>query len=172
MLDSPVCQKPISTPPLPRSPGYVVLKPTFYQDPPGTFLSDVWREYSHADSRYATRDSFIISMEAVTAFFDGPGCLLVVWGILRHAPWRYALLIIVSGAQIYGDVLYYGTCYLEGAAAVFGWGDGRLSVYMFLLRKKAQNDTHPEAHLVPLPTPQTLRTRGRRCATSGFTLWP
>ncbi|KFM25996.1 3-beta-hydroxysteroid-Delta(8),Delta(7)-isomerase [Auxenochlorella protothecoides] len=93
--------------------GYVVLVPTFYKDPPGTFLSDVWKEYAHADSRYATRDAFVISMEAITAFFDGPGCLFVVWGLLHRAPWRYTLLIIVSVAQIYGDVLYYATCYLE-----------------------------------------------------------
>lgn len=92
----------------------MVLRPTFYQDSPSYFLSDVWREYSHADSRYATRDSFIISMEAVTAAFDGPGCLFVVWGILNHSAWRYTLLILVSCAQIYGDVLYYATCYLEG----------------------------------------------------------
>ncbi|KAL6777069.1 CDI1 [Auxenochlorella protothecoides x Auxenochlorella symbiontica] len=93
--------------------GYVVLVPTFYKDPPGTFLSDVWKEYAHADSRYATRDAFVISMEAITAFFDGPGCLFVVWGLLHRASWRYTLLIIVSVAQIYGDVLYYATCYLE-----------------------------------------------------------
>lgn len=91
-----------------------MLVPTFYKDPPGTFLSDVWKEYAHADSRYATRDAFVISMEAITAFFDGPGCLFVVWGLLHRAPWRYTLLIIVSVAQIYGDVLYYATCYLEG----------------------------------------------------------
>lgn len=72
------------------------------------------KEYSKADSRYATRDSFIIAMEAITAFVWGPLCPVVVYGIFNSKPWRYTLMIMVSLGQIYGDVLYYGTCYLEG----------------------------------------------------------
>lgn len=63
------------------------------------------------------------SMQAITAFLWGPLCPLLVWGILGAKPWRYALMLIVSVGQIYGDVLYYGTCYLEGAA---GGSAGRL----------------------------------------------
>jgi hypothetical protein len=68
------------------------------------------KEYSKADSRYATRDDFIISMEAVTAFLEGPGCLLIVWGMLKAKPWRYTAILLVSLGQFYGDVLYFGTC--------------------------------------------------------------
>ncbi|GAB4815589.1 hypothetical protein N2152v2_002635 [Parachlorella kessleri] len=74
------------------------------------------KEYAKADSRYATRDSFIISMEAVTAFVWGPACLAVTYGILGRKPWRLPLMIVVSLGQIYGDVLYYATCWLEGFA--------------------------------------------------------
>eukprot|EP00775_Hariotina_reticulata_P011948 gene11948-12091_t len=68
------------------------------------------KEYSKADSRYATRDDFIVSMEAVTAFIEGPGCLLIVWGMLKARPWRYVAILLVSLGQLYGDVLYFGTC--------------------------------------------------------------
>ena len=53
-------------------------------------------------------------MEAVTAFVWGPLCALVVYGIVARKAWRFTLMTIVSIGQIYGDVLYYATCYLEG----------------------------------------------------------
>lgn len=55
--------------------------------------------------------------QAITAFLWGPLCPLLVWGIFNAKPWRYALMLVISMGQIYGDVLYYGTCYLEGARA-------------------------------------------------------
>ena len=73
------------------------------------------KEYTQADSRYATRDSFVISMEAVTAFVEGPACFLAVYGILARRPWAYTVQIMVSLGQIYGDVLYFATTVLEGA---------------------------------------------------------
>jgi cholestenol Delta-isomerase len=94
--------------------GYVVVTPDYYQHPADNYLSEAWKEYTKADSRYATRDSFIISMEAVTAFAVGPMCFAAVYGILQSKVWRFPLMIILSVCQIYGDVLYYGTCYLEG----------------------------------------------------------
>lgn len=80
------------------------------------------KEYAKADSRYASRDSFIVSMEAITAFLWGPLCPLLVHAIFTAKPWRYSLMIVVSAGQIYGDVLYYGTCYLEGALGAVGGG--------------------------------------------------
>jgi cholestenol Delta-isomerase len=53
-------------------------------------------------------------MEAITAFIWGPLCPLVTYGIFTAKPWRFTLILIVSLGQIYGDVLYYATCYLEG----------------------------------------------------------
>lgn len=92
----------------------MVANPKYYQDTAGNYLSDAWKEYTKADSRYATRDSFIISMEAVTAFLWGPLCPLAAYGIFTSKSWRFLLMVIISVGQIYGDVLYYGTCYLEG----------------------------------------------------------
>lgn len=94
--------------------GWVVVKADFFRDQSGNYLSDTWKEYSKADSRYASRDSFIIGMEAVTAFAWGPLCPLAAWAVMTQRPWRWALTLIVSLGQLYGDVLYYATCYLEG----------------------------------------------------------
>eukprot|EP00887_Chlorella_sp_A99_P001896 scaffold18.g1896.t1 len=94
--------------------GWVVVKADFWKDASNNYLSQTWKEYSKADSRYATRDAFIVAMEAVTAFAWGPLCWVAVAGIFSAAAWRYSLMMIVSLGQIYGDVLYYVTCYLEG----------------------------------------------------------
>ena len=52
-------------------------------------------------------------MEAITAFIWGPLCPFITYGIFTSKPWRFTLMLIVSLGQIYGDVLYYATCYLE-----------------------------------------------------------
>lgn len=49
-------------------------------------------------------------MEAVTAFLEGPGCFLIVWGMLARKAWRYSAITLVSLGQLYGDVLYFATC--------------------------------------------------------------
>jgi hypothetical protein len=49
-------------------------------------------------------------MEAVTAFLEGPGCLLICWAMLKAKPWRFTAILLVSLGQLYGDVLYFGTC--------------------------------------------------------------
>ena len=72
------------------------------------------KEYTKADSRYATRDAFVISMEAITAFVEGPACFAVVYGMLMRRSWVYTLQILVSAGQMYGDILYFATSVLEG----------------------------------------------------------
>lgn len=73
------------------------------------------KEYAKADSRYATRDAFIVQMEGVTAFAWGPLCFLITWGILTRKAFRFSAMLVVSLGQLYGDVLYYLTCFHEGA---------------------------------------------------------
>eukprot|EP00879_Flechtneria_rotunda_P028447 GHRR01030558.1.p1 GENE.GHRR01030558.1~~GHRR01030558.1.p1 ORF type:complete len:199 (+),score=32.94 GHRR01030558.1:832-1428(+) len=97
----------------------VVLNSRFYQDTSGNILNEIWKEYSKADSRYATRDDFIISMEAVTAFIEGPACLAVVYAMLQAWPWRHAAILMVSLGQLYGDVLYFLTCIHGGKCRRF-----------------------------------------------------
>ena len=88
-----------------------------------THLLSVWRtddtgkEYGKADSRYVTRDSFVISMEAFTAFVVGPMCFWAVLAMVRQYSWRHVLQLIVSVCQLYGDVLYFATTGIEGTGA-------------------------------------------------------
>ncbi len=53
-------------------------------------------------------------MEAFTAFVEGPLCFVIVYGIIKQKSWRYTLQLLVSFGQLYGDVLYFATTYLEG----------------------------------------------------------
>lgn len=95
--------------------GYVVTQPTFYAK--SGFMDDVWKEYSKADSRYASRDAFTITMEGVTAFVVGPLCAAAAWAYAAGAPWRHVAALIASVCQLYGDVLYFATAWYEGMAA-------------------------------------------------------
>lgn len=72
------------------------------------------KEYGKADSRYASRDSFTICMEAVTSFVEGPLCFVILYGIVRQRAWRFPLSIIVAVGEIYGTILYFGISRLEG----------------------------------------------------------
>jgi cholestenol delta-isomerase len=53
-------------------------------------------------------------MEAFTAFVEGPLCFVIVYAMVKQKPWRYTLQLLVSFGQLYGDVLYFATTYLEG----------------------------------------------------------
>lgn len=95
--------------------GYVVLTPSFYRSTSRVnFLAEVWREYAKADSRYATRDAFTICMEFVTAFFVGPLCLFAAREYCRGGKWRHQAALVASVCQLYGDALYFATCFYEG----------------------------------------------------------
>ncbi|KAJ1880359.1 hypothetical protein GGI13_007896 [Coemansia sp. RSA 455] len=79
-----------------------------------TILADLWREYAHSDSRYLTSDPFTVIMEGITAVFDGSFAVVAAYGILADSPIRHPAQLITSLAQLYGDVLYMLTNYMEG----------------------------------------------------------
>lgn len=51
-----------------------------------------------------------MTMESITAWCWGPLSLLLAIFIVRDHPLRHPLQIIISLGQLYGNVLYYGTC--------------------------------------------------------------
>ncbi|KAI1407971.1 3-beta-hydroxysteroid-Delta(8),Delta(7)-isomerase [Hypoxylon sp. FL1857] len=73
-------------------------------------LAQLWKEYSMSDSRYLTSHAFVMSMESITAWCWGPSSFLLASFIVTDNPFRHPLQIIISTGQLYGDVLYYGTC--------------------------------------------------------------
>ncbi|OTB16720.1 hypothetical protein K445DRAFT_317003 [Daldinia sp. EC12] len=78
-----------------------------------TVLAQLWKEYSLSDSRYLTADTFVVCMETVTAVCWGPLSFAIAWCIASDHPLRHPLQSIVSLGQLYGDVLYYGTCAVD-----------------------------------------------------------
>jgi len=73
-------------------------------------LAQLWKEYSMSDSRYLTSDAFVMSMESITAWCWGPLGFILAAFIVADNPFRHPLQIIISTGQLYGDVLYFGTC--------------------------------------------------------------
>ncbi|CAL1412337.1 unnamed protein product [Linum trigynum] len=94
--------------------GYFAFAPEFYKDKSGFFLAEVWKEYSKGDSRYAARDSGVVSVEGLTAVFEGPACLLALYAIATRKSYSYILQFAISLGQLYGTAVYFITAYLEG----------------------------------------------------------
>lgn len=79
-----------------------------------TFLAECWKEYGQGDSRYISGDTFMVCMESITAFVDGPLAFLAVYAFMSNKPYRYTVQLILSLFQLYGDVLYFATEVKEG----------------------------------------------------------
>ncbi|KAJ8767515.1 hypothetical protein K2173_017584 [Erythroxylum novogranatense] len=94
--------------------GYFVFSPEFYKVKTPHFLAEVWKEYSKGDSRYAGRDSGIVSVEGITAVFEGPASLLAVYAIATGKSYSYILQFAISLGQLYGTFVYYITALLDG----------------------------------------------------------
>lgn len=88
----------------------------YYDIIPGdqSFLSQLWKEYSKGDSRYAIADNFTVCMETVTACLWGPFSFWVVFAFLTNKPYRFVLQLIISLGQLYGAVLYFYTEHRDG----------------------------------------------------------
>lgn len=76
-------------------------------------FGQLWKEYALSDSRYMTRDSFVVCMESVTAYLWGPLSFLCAYYIVTGHSSRHPLQLIISLGQLYGLILYYATCAFE-----------------------------------------------------------
>ncbi|KAL2855970.1 Emopamil-binding protein [Aspergillus pseudoustus] len=94
-----------------------------------TLLAQLWKEYSMSDSRYLTNNSFVMCMEVITAVCWGPASFILAYFIVTENAFRHPLQIIISLGQLYGDVLYYGTCAFE--FLVYGLEFSRPENYYF-----------------------------------------
>ncbi|GMH14110.1 hypothetical protein Nepgr_015951 [Nepenthes gracilis] len=94
--------------------GYFVFSPEFYKAKAGTYLAEVWKEYSKGDSRYAARDAGVVAVEGLTAVLEGPASLLAVYAIARNKSYSYVLQLAISLGQLYGTAVYFITSVLEG----------------------------------------------------------
>ncbi|MCL7024431.1 hypothetical protein MKW94_011969 [Papaver nudicaule] len=94
--------------------GYFVFSPEFYKDKTGHFLAEVWKEYSKGDSRYAGRDAGVVTIEGLTAVFEGPASLLAVYAIATRKYYSDLLQISISLGQLYGTAAYFVMSILQG----------------------------------------------------------
>ncbi|XP_068666061.1 probable 3-beta-hydroxysteroid-Delta(8),Delta(7)-isomerase [Aristolochia californica] len=94
--------------------GYFAFSPEFYKEKTPHYLAEVWKEYSKGDSRYAGRDSGVVTVEGITAVLEGSASLLAVYAIATRKPYSYTLQLAISLGQLYGDAVYFITSYLEG----------------------------------------------------------
>ncbi|KGN52949.1 probable 3-beta-hydroxysteroid-Delta(8),Delta(7)-isomerase [Cucumis sativus] len=94
--------------------GYFVFSPEFYKDKTSFYLAEVWKEYSKGDSRYAARESGIVSIEGLTSVLEGPACILAAYAIASGKSYSYILQFAISLGQLYGTLLYYVTAVLDG----------------------------------------------------------
>ncbi|KAK9760269.1 hypothetical protein K7432_015907 [Basidiobolus ranarum] len=94
--------------------GYYVLN---YDSLAGdqSILGQVWKEYSKGDSRYLSSDSFMLSMERITAYIDGPLAFYSAYAIYTKSPGRHISLLSVSICQLYGVILYFATTFFLGS---------------------------------------------------------
>ncbi|KAF4990190.1 hypothetical protein FGRMN_8611 [Fusarium graminum] len=76
-------------------------------------FAQLWKEYALSDSRYLTQDSFLVPMEGITAVLWGPMSFVCAWLIVTEHPLRHPFQLIISVGQLYGDILYFGTCYMK-----------------------------------------------------------
>ncbi|MCJ1308512.1 hypothetical protein MMC25_002165 [Agyrium rufum] len=77
------------------------------------FFGQAWKEYAYADSRYLTKDAFVLCMETCTAFLWGPLSFVTAYWIATNNPMRFPLQALVSIGQMYGDILYYMTALFD-----------------------------------------------------------
>ncbi|KAI3950857.1 hypothetical protein MKX01_021978 [Papaver californicum] len=92
--------------------GYFVFSPEFYKD--SGFFADLWKEYCKGDSRYASRDAGIVTVEGLAAVIGGPTSLWAVYAIAKRKSYSDVLQILVSLGQIYGTTAYYIMSFLQG----------------------------------------------------------
>ncbi|KAJ7555254.1 hypothetical protein O6H91_05G028400 [Diphasiastrum complanatum] len=93
--------------------GYFVFTPDFYKKSQPIYLAEVWKEYSKGDSRYAARDPTIVGVEGITAVVEGPASLLAAYAIASKKPYQHTLQLAVSLGQLYGDLIYFATVFLQ-----------------------------------------------------------
>ena len=96
-----------------------------------TLIGQMWKEYAFSDSRYLTRNTFVLCMETMTAVCWGPGCIAVAILIILRHPLRFPIQLIVSVGQFYGDALYYATSFFDHYVAGISYSRPEAFYYWF-----------------------------------------
>ncbi|QSZ32650.1 hypothetical protein DSL72_002229 [Monilinia vaccinii-corymbosi] len=77
------------------------------------FFGQLWKEYALSDSRYMSSDPFLLTIETWTAVLWGPLSYLTAIYITKNSPFRHTLQALVSTGEMYGNLLYLVTSFLD-----------------------------------------------------------
>jgi len=77
-------------------------------------LSALWKEYGKADTRWLHSDSCVVSVEAITVGLDGPLCILLMYAMVKKAPYRHFWQIVLCVAELYGGWITFCPEWLTG----------------------------------------------------------
>jgi cholestenol delta-isomerase len=85
---------------------YLELHFVFFRET--SWISNSMDLYAAADFRYRRPllEEGTAAMEAITALFDGPLCVLVAYGIVSQRIWRHPLQLILCVCHLYGLVWF------------------------------------------------------------------
>ncbi|KAL7276262.1 hypothetical protein RUND412_000769 [Rhizina undulata] len=106
--------------------GYFIHHPTTLSTS-NSLPAQLWKEYALSDSRYLTSNPFVLSIETLTVHIWGPLCFLASLSVAYTHASRHVLQLLVSGAHVYGCLLYFLTARIEGdrfcrPEGIYYWG--------------------------------------------------
>ncbi|CAM0884773.1 unnamed protein product [Alopecurus aequalis] len=94
--------------------GPFLFTPGFISKNDPNYFDETMKEYSKGDSRYAARDTVVITLEGITVLLGGPASLLAVYAIASQKSYSHILQFTVCLGQLYGCTVYFATAYLDG----------------------------------------------------------
>ncbi|KAM7221450.1 Emopamil binding domain containing protein [Rhypophila decipiens] len=78
-----------------------------------TLFAQLWKEYSLSDSRYLSRDLFVLTIESLTVVTLGPLSLLTAYLLARGNDLACLSQAVVSTMHLFSVALYYGMCFVS-----------------------------------------------------------
>jgi cholestenol delta-isomerase len=70
-------------------------------------FAQLFREYSHADSRYMVSDPLVVTLETMTVAVIGPFCIMAMKAIYFNSPNRHIYQLIISVFHLISCSLYF-----------------------------------------------------------------
>lgn len=71
------------------------------------WASKLWMVYAQADSRWASADLTVVSLELLTVLGAGPLALWICWGIVK-GDWKVSFwMVVLATGELYGGMLLY-----------------------------------------------------------------
>ncbi|CAH1245175.1 EBPL [Branchiostoma lanceolatum] len=83
-----------------------------------SLLTEVWKEYGKADSRWLHSDPTIVSLEILTVVLDGLLCLVTVYAICKDKHYRHFVQITLCVCELYGGWMTFCPEWLTGSPSL------------------------------------------------------